>query len=281
MRRLLSTAAIASIAIALTACGSSEEATENRAPAANQAGAMAEDPNNPFAQAEMRMNERMMAAVGTDAGDSWVKKMIEHHQGAIDMSRIVLEQNPTADVTMMARQGMEKQQKDMDDIRKLLKQGSPNQQSADLYRPAMMDMHQKMMAAKGADVSETFMRKMLEHHKGAVAMSDVALQNGVSGALRAQIQKTRDDNQKDAAMVEAMLRGETMEHAMQQSGAKSAEQAKREPAPADTARSQTKAAPRPAPAKPAPKAAPKPAPAPEPKPAPPTCLPEHRAAGHC
>ena len=198
--------------------------------------------SSPFADAEQKMNDAMMAAVGSDAGDSWAKKMIAHHQGAIDMSQAVLDQNPKPDVAQMARETIAKQQKDIADIQKLLKEGAPDQKSADLYKPAMMEMQQKMQAASGADASETFMRKMLEHHKGAVTMSDIALKNGVSGALREQVQKTRDENRKDADMTEAMLRGEPMSHAMADSGAKSAEQAKKEAAPADKAKSGSKAA---------------------------------------
>ena len=269
MKKTLVTGA-AGLAMLVAACGSNQ-APENQADV-NEAGAMAEDPNNPFAQAETQMNERMMAAVGTDAGDNWAKKMIEHHQGGIDMARIVLEQNPPADVAKMAQETITKQEKDISDIRKLLKEGAPDQQSAELYRPAMMDMQQKMMAAKGASPSETFMRKMLEHHRGAVSMSDVALQNGVSGALREQVQKTRDDNQKEAEMVEAMLGGQSHEQAMAASGAKSADQAKAEPAPADEAKEQ--AAPRTS-STPATKTAPKPAD----KPAAPT-QPADPHAGH-
>lgn len=258
MKKTLFTSA-AGLAMLVAACGSNQEAAQNQS-GANEAGAMAADPNNPFAQAEMQMNERMMAAVGTDVGDSWAKKMIEHHEGAIAMSRIVMEQNPPPDVAKMAQEGIAKQEKDMADMRKLLKDGAPDEQSAELYRPAMMDMQQKMMAAKGANPSETFMRKMLEHHKGAVSMSDVALQNGVSGALREQVQKTRDANKKDAEMVEAMLGGQTREQAMASSGAKSAEQAKAEPAPADKARAtaapKASSTPAPATAKPAPKPTP-------------------------
>lgn len=198
------------------------------------------DASDAFAGAEQKMNDAMMAAIGSDAGDNWAKKMIAHHQGAIDMSQAVLDQNPKPDVAQMARDAIAKQQKDIADIQKLLKNGAPDQKSADLYKPAMMEMQQKMQAASGADPSETFMRKMLEHHKGAVAMSDIALKNGVSGALREQVQKTRDDNKKDADMTEAMLRGESMSHAMADSGAKSAEQAKKEPAPADKAKSGSK-----------------------------------------
>lgn len=276
MKRTMMNGTAIALLILLAACGSSDDGGQNnQATASVDTNAMAADASNPFAQSETQMSERMMAAVGTDVGDNWAKKMIEHHQGAIDMSRIVLELNPSADVAEMARQTIEKQQKDIEDIRKLTKDGAPNQQSAELYRPAMMDMHQKMMAAKGADASETFMRKMHEHHKGAVAMSDVALENGVSGALRAQVQKTKDDNEKDAKMVEAMLGGKSHQQAMAASGAKSAEQAKAEPAPADKAKAEpaVKSVAKPTAAA-APKAASKPA-------ATPTCLPEHRAAGHC
>ena len=281
MKKTMLMSAASAMALLLASCGGNDQATENGT-AGSDTNAMMADANNPFAQSEMQMNEKMMVAVGTDVGDSWVRKMIEHHQGAIDMSNIVLPLNPRPDVAAMARMTIEKQGKEIQDLRKLVKQGSPNPQSAEPYRSSMTQMHDAMMAAKGADVSETFLRKMLEHHRGGVTMSDVALQNGVTGALRQQVQKVRDDQAKEAKMVEAMLRGEKMEHAMHETGVESAEQTKAEPAPAPAEKRQ--AAP-PAPPKAAPKTAPKAAPAPKPaaeaKPPAPTCLPEHRAAGHC
>nr|MBA2467174.1 DUF305 domain-containing protein [Sphingomonas sp.] len=220
MKKKFLLGAASALALLASAC-TNEEAAQNDAAGTN-ANAMMADASNPFAQSEMQMNERMMAAVGTDVGDNWVRKMIEHHQGAIDMSRIVLDQNPRPDVAEMARMTIEKQGKENEALRKLVKQGSPSSQSGELYRASMTQMHDGMMAAKGADVSETFLRKMLEHHRGGVTMSDVALQNGVSGALRQQVQRTRDDQAKEAKMVEAMLRGESMSDAMQQTGVKSA-----------------------------------------------------------
>ncbi|WP_426266014.1 DUF305 domain-containing protein [Sphingomonas sp. LHG3443-2] len=270
----------------LAACGSQADnqvAANEPAMDANMAAGNSMQMSGPFAEAEMRMDEQMMAAVGSDVGQNWLKKMIVHHQGAIDMSRIVLDQNPTADVAKMARETIAKQGKEIEDLQKLVQEGAPDQRSAELYRSAMVDMHQKMMAASGADVSQTYMRKMLEHHKGAVAMSDVALANGVTGTLRSQIQKTRADQQKEIAMVEAMLRGEPMQSAMQQSGAKTAAQAKAEPAPADTAKAEPKDKPKAtSAARPAePKASATPPAKAEPAPAASTCAPEHRAAGHC
>ena len=202
---LLGTSALALVA-AVTACGGREEAA-NDVTAENEMNAMMAEAG-PFADAEMRMNDAMMAAVGTNAGDNWVKKMIEHHRGAVEMSRQVLTMNPDAHVAGMANSTIEKQTKEIAALEKLVAQGTPDPASAEIYRPAMEQMHNAMMAATGADLSETFHRKMLAHHKGAVAMSDAALASGVTGAVRAQIEKTRADQQKEAEMVEAMLRGE-------------------------------------------------------------------------
>ena len=280
MTKILSSAAAMVVALSLASCGSNDEAAQ--APAATAAdGAMMAEADTPFSAAEMQMNEKMMAAVGVDTGDTWAKKMIEHHQGAIDMSQIMLGQNPTPDVEKMTRMGMEKQQKDIEAIRKLIKSGTPNQESGQLYRPAMMDMHEKMMAATGANASETFMRKMLEHHRGAVTMSNVALQNGVSGAMRAQVQKTKAENQAEVAMVEAMLGGKSHDEAMAASTAQQGAQSKPALAPPEKTMPQarkTSSAPKvtPSAAKTAsPTKTPAPAASKE------ACLPEHREAGHC
>ena len=209
MRTIMPTAIALATALALAGCGSDDAQTSDTKSAEQQDTAQA-DAANPFADAEMKMNNDMLAAVGTDAGDSWVRKMIVHHQGAIDMSKVMLQQNPSEQVRMMAQQTIDKQTAEIADLEKLRKNGPPNQQSGDLYRQSMMDMQKAMMAATGANVEETFMRKMLAHHEGGVTMSEVALNSGVSGAVRSQATKTRDGQKKDAEMTRAMLNGEPM-----------------------------------------------------------------------
>lgn len=257
---LLNISALALVS-ALSACGGPEEAANNVA-AENDMNAMMAD-SGPFADAEMKMDQAMTAAVGVDPADSWVRKMIEHHKGAIEMSRILLAQNVTGHVADMAQQTIDKQTAEVAALEKLIATGNPDPASAALYQPAQMAMH-NAMTAQGSDVSDSWVRKMLEHHKGAIAMSDIALANGATGPVRAQIEKTKAEQQKDIDHIEGMLSGQ---------------QASSEPAaPAPVAKEKEPAA-KPAPAKPAP------APA-KPKPAEPTapdtaCLPEHRAAGHC
>ncbi len=250
MKKTLVGISAVALALTLAACGRDEKPT-NDVVAENSMNSMMADPNNPFAQSEMTMDRAMSAAVGTDAGDSWVRKMIEHHRGAIEMSRIVLASSPSAEVAQMAQTTIDKQGKEITELEKLVATGTPDPASANLYRPAAMEMHNAMMAAKGADASETYLRKMLEHHKGAVGMSNVALANGAAGAVRSAVIKTKADQQMEIDMVEAMLSGKPM--AMAPAGAHETKAAapasKPEPATAETSK--------PAPAKSAPPAKPK------------------------
>ncbi|WP_324262292.1 DUF305 domain-containing protein [Altererythrobacter sp. H2] len=251
----------------LGACGSPEQPADDTAPAAEM------DMDGPYAKSEMAMDKAMKAAVGVDAGDTWVKKMIAHHDGAIAMSRIVLGLEPTADVAKMAQMTIDNQGAEIEALKALARNGTADPESARLYEAAMTEMHSEMMAASGATPSETYLAKMLAHHRGAVAMSDIALANGATGAVRAQIEETRAEQLEEIAMVEAMLRGEPMTMQTQAKSAAAAPAATAKPAAPKAAAAKA------APAKPA-AATPTAESAAEPE-ASPTCAPEHRAAGHC
>jgi uncharacterized protein (DUF305 family) len=257
--------------MALSACGRSDEPANNVAAESDMNSIMA-DPANPFAASEMKMHDAMMAAIGTNAGDSWVKKMVEHHRGAVEMSQILLDQGLTGHVANMARQTIDKQNKEIEALQKLVASGNPDPASARPYAAAEKHMHDAMMAAKGADVSDTFIRKMLEHHKGAVALSEVALANGASGAVRTQIEKTIAEQKKEIEHLEGMLSGQSAPD--EQTAPAAGSTPANSPAPAKPAAEKPKAAAT-TPAKSAPATNAAESNASE------TCAPEHRAAGHC
>ena len=268
MNKYFGCASAIALMLTISGCGGSEEPANNVA-AENDMNAMMAG-SGPFSDAEMKMDQAMTAAVGVNAADSWVRKMIEHHQGAVEMSRILLAQGVTGHVADMAQQTIEKQTAEVAALEKLIATGNPDPASAALYQPAQMAMHNAMMAAQGSDVSDTWVRKMLEHHKGAIAMSDIALANGATGAVRAQIEETKDAQQKDIDHIEGML-----------SGQQPANEPAAPAAPPTAAKEKAPAA-KPAPAKLAPAPTkPKPAETAEPKAPVTDCPPEHRQAGHC
>lgn len=77
---------------------------------------------NPYPPAEMRMHQKMMAAVGDDATETWVRKMIEHHRGGVETSRIVLGKTHDPAVRAMASKTISEQTREIGQLQNWLKQ---------------------------------------------------------------------------------------------------------------------------------------------------------------
>ena len=75
---------------------------------------------------------------------------------------------------------------------------------ANPYAEAGMAMHHKMMVV-GADASETWARQMIEHHRGAIAMSKIAVTNAKDKAVRTMAQKDIAMQEKDVASLQSWL----------------------------------------------------------------------------
>ena len=274
----------ASLLAVLAACGegsvNNEQAPTNMQEGNESATAMA---SGPFSQAEMQMHERMVAATGANASETWVRKMIEHHRGAVSMSQVLIDAGGEPGFVEMARMTAQKQQREIGELERLLSTGTAGGSGEpNPYAPVEQSMHQQMMAATGADLSETWASKMIAHHQGAVEMSEVLIRQGGNPQVVAMARRTAEDQRAEIAHLEAMLRGEAMPNASAnpasppaaKSPSASTPKEGERPAPTRTAR-EPNAAPKAAPT-------PRPAPTPEPPPSPKTeCAPEHRAAGHC
>ncbi|WP_375292527.1 DUF305 domain-containing protein [Sphingomonas melonis] len=76
---------------------------------------------NPYGQAEMDMHQKMMAAKAGDAAEMWTRKMIEHHRGAIAMSRVAVRDAKDAQTRQMAQMAITKQEKDIVELQAWLR----------------------------------------------------------------------------------------------------------------------------------------------------------------
>jgi len=77
--------------------------------------------------------------------------------------------------------------------------------ATDDYRKAMQDMQKAMMAANDADPDRAFALKMIEHHKGAVAMGEALLKHGDDAEAKKMAQMTIDMQKKDIADLQGWL----------------------------------------------------------------------------
>ena len=284
--------AVSLLALA-AACGGGST-TDNQSAATNAQetagnGSAEAMPTGPYSQAEMQMHEQMMAATGANASETWVRKMIEHHRGAVAMSQVLIDAGGDPAYVQMARADAEKQQREIGELERMLAGGlAGGSGEANPFGQVEQSMHQQMMVATGGNLSETWARKMIAHHQGAIDMSEVLIRQGGNPQVVALARRTAEDQRRSISHLEAMLRGEPMPATAAPAGSAApaatptpaAEPRERaRPAPAETAR-EPRAAPKAAPARPpAPRREATP-PAPSPTPAP-ACAPEHRAAGHC
>jgi uncharacterized protein (DUF305 family) len=210
----LSLLALSCSSVVIAACS---PAAEPAAQASSEASAPAQEPmamaQTPFAAAETKMHEAMMAATGADAGETWARKMIPHHQGALDMSEIVLRDTQDAEIRRMAQKTLEMQTGDIAELRRWLETNggaaagaaTTGAEAENLFMSAEAKMKDAMMAAVGADTDETWARKMIAHHQGALDMSQVVLRESEDADIRRMAQKTVQMQTADIAELRAWL----------------------------------------------------------------------------
>lgn len=84
-------------------------------------------PANPYAEVGMAMHHKMMV-VGADASETWIRQMIEHHRGAIAMSKIAVAQASDKDVRTMAQKVVTMQEKEVASFQSWLKRNGKKAQ---------------------------------------------------------------------------------------------------------------------------------------------------------
>jgi len=179
--------------VILAACNQ-EEAGQGTAPPAE---AISHD-LGPFFQSEAAMFDNMRNAIGTNSSDN----------GGAAISQDVLEEAPSTRIVLLARRVIDSQIEAVRELEALVRTGPPNLEIAHVIRPSLQAMYAATMAVQGPDPSEVWLRKIIEHHRGAIAMSDVLLarrgipQDITSAVLRLRQEKSRELKELEQALAE-------------------------------------------------------------------------------
>lgn len=81
---------------------------------------------------------------------------------------------------------------------------SPGQSAGDrAFAASEAEMHRGMAAASGETVDQAYIAKMIEHHRGAVAMAEVAMRDSKDPEIRRMAQGVIDAQTREIAEMRA------------------------------------------------------------------------------
>lgn len=85
-------------------------------------------------------------------------------------------------------------------------QGGHGDMARQEYMAAMQQMQQRMVAVNDPDPDRAFALKMIEHHRGGIAMSEIELRHGDDNEAKQKARKTADMQRREIAELEDWLR---------------------------------------------------------------------------
>ena len=160
---------------------------------------VAADTTTPAATADTTISDSTLGDVAADsaaasaaatsshnaADVSFAQGMLPHHQQAIAMAMLVIDQGANADVRALADMIRNEQTPEIGQLRAMLKAwGEPDTMAPmegmdqGIDGMASADDMTAMGALSGADIDKKFVEMMIAHHEGAVAMATVENKSG-------------------------------------------------------------------------------------------------------
>jgi uncharacterized protein (DUF305 family) len=162
-----------------------------------------------FTQANAKMHKEMTINFSGNADVDFARGMIPHHQGAIDMSEIVLKFGKDASVRKLANEIIAAQKKEIAQMQAWIARNGSQPASADAaaitsaFTDVNARMHKDMAMIFTGNADVDFMRCMIPHHVGAVDMATVLLQFGKDPELRKLAEDiVRTQNEEIALMTD-------------------------------------------------------------------------------
>jgi uncharacterized protein (DUF305 family) len=126
--------------------------------------------------------------------------LIEHHLGAIDMSKIEVQKGADEKMKSMAQNIISKQTKEQEMLRNLVKSYKPSgiKHGEGELQKSMSGMSGKMKSMQmSGNIDKDFATMMASHHEDGIAMSKMEVKNGMDSKLKQMAKKGITDQQKE------------------------------------------------------------------------------------
>lgn len=129
-----------------------------------------------YAAAMERMHQHMHQPLSGDPDIDFVRQMIPHHQGAVEMAKVELKYGRDPALKRFSRWVITAQEQEIGVMQNWLRRrdnGAAPKDATDYYGEAMSRMHHRMMINYSGDADVDFVRGMIAHHQGAVDMAKI------------------------------------------------------------------------------------------------------------
>lgn len=153
------------------------------------------------------MDKMQNMTMSGDFDMDFANMMIEHHQGAIDMSKIQVEQGTDAKLKEMAQKMITKQTAEINQLKAIISKYKPHgmKHGEGELMKSMSEMNQKMSSPMHGNTDRDFASMMIAHHEGAIKMSEMQVEHGMNADLKAIAKKAISEQKKEITELQNWL----------------------------------------------------------------------------
>lgn len=133
----------------------------------------------------------------------FAKIMIEHHKGAVDIADKFLGKTENDQLKEIAEESRDKKKADIQIMEDLLdnmdvdnNRDNASRVDSPLKNSLTTNMNSSKSASMSGDIDSDFTQMMIEHHKQAIELSKMEVENGTNSDLKAMAKKIIEDNEK-------------------------------------------------------------------------------------
>lgn len=198
---------------ALQSCGSDSAVSEEKAhqerdaELAQRLANTTDATSNPFAEAQTLAEDSIGAAIGSDLDQTWVRKMIEHQEGAARMAQLLLKLKARPEVVRVAERVSLDAHARVEALKQLRSRSvTSDSQSAQPFDNKTSDLFAKMTQADDSSVDTLWARKMVEYNRGGIAFAGVETSHGKDPRIRDYAREVASALMHEADALERLTR---------------------------------------------------------------------------
>jgi uncharacterized protein (DUF305 family) len=203
-----------------TACNDNATTADNNGDTVSTHSEVSADTMHRMDTTSMNMNHAMMAPMNSmmdkmksmsmtgDFDVDFANMMIQHHQGAIDMSQAEVSSGKDERIKSIAQRIITMQKEEIAKLQDFVKTYKPSgmKHGEGELQKSMSDMQAAMQSMQmSGDTDKDFATMMILHHEHGIAMGKKELANGMSDKLKAMVKKENASQEKDIKELQSLL----------------------------------------------------------------------------